>query len=549
MPTKLTGPALHLRFFGPFRASAADGQEIKISNKRAQAMLATAPDGRRRRAYLAECLWRSDDEHQRLSLRTALADLRRVLGKELSRCIIADKQIVGLRPGSWRTIGTPSDGTFLEGLEPVTPNFSAWLSEQRAHQFAFANEGQADALNNAQSLRATIGILPFSGTPGSGFDFNLGDMVAEELSRTFSSSSLLNVISHLSMRSFNLSQIVLDEVKSKLNIDFLVLGRVHSDGGDFRLNADLIEMNSGTIRRSFNARDKLQNFIAGDGPAISDISHQISHEILKAALEGTRLRPLHEVQDHDLMASAVRYMHQQSLGYFSRALPCLEELIKRKPRIALLHSWLAKWYILAVGQGWSDDIARDTARATDASRAALDLDPDCAFSLTIDGFVQNNLTRHFEIAASRFDEALSNDPNNALAWLLKGNMNAFMGNGQDAVACAARARSLSPLDPHQYFFDTLSATAHLANNEYETALTFADRSMRANSRHASTHRVRTIALQLLDRHQEAEKAAATLMQLPGQITVEGYLQNHSAATFAVGQKWASALEAAGVPRR
>ena len=139
MPTKLTGPALHLRFFGPFRASAADGQEIKISNKRAQAMLATAPDGRRRRAYLAECLWRSDDEHQRLSLRTALADLRRVLGKELSRCIIADKQIVGLRPGSWRTIGTPSDGTFLEGLEPVTPNFSAWLSEQRAHQFAFAN--------------------------------------------------------------------------------------------------------------------------------------------------------------------------------------------------------------------------------------------------------------------------------------------------------------------------------------------------------------------------------------------------------------------------
>jgi tetratricopeptide (TPR) repeat protein len=177
------------------------------------------------------------------------------------------------------------------------------------------------------------------------------------------------------------------------------------------------------------------------------------------------------------------------------------------------------------------------------------LDPDCGFSLTVDGFVQNNLTRQFEVAANRFNEALDQDPNNPLAWLLKGNMNAFMGNGEDAVTCAARARALSPLDPHQYFFDTLSATAHLANNEYEIALAFADRSMRANNRHASTHRVRTIALQLLDRQKEAEKSATALMQLPGQFTVEGYLQNHSAATFAVGQKWTSALEAAGVPRR
>jgi TolB-like protein len=513
------------------------------------AMLATAPDGRRRRAYLAECLWRSDDEHQRLSLRAALADLRRVLGKELSHCIVADKQVIGLRPGSWRTIGTPSDGTFLEGLEPVTPNFSAWLSEQRGRQVAFAGSDTAEPLGNAQSLRATVGILPFCGTPGSGFDFNLGDMVAEELSRDLSCSSLLNVISHLSMRSFDPSQIVLDEVQSKLSIDYLVLGRVHSDGGGFRLSADLIEMSDGTIRHSFSALGKLQGFVAGDDPAINTLSQQIAREILRASVEVTRSRPLHEVQDHDLMASAVRYMHQQSLGYFSRARPCLEELIKRKPRIAMLHAWLAKWYVIAVGQGWSDNIPRDTVRASDASRAALDLDPDCAFSLTVDGFVQNNLTRHFEIAANRFDEALGNDPNNALAWLLKGNMNAFMGNGKDAVSCAARARALSPLDPHQYFFDTLSATAHLANNEYETALVFADRSMRANNRHASTHRVRTIALQLLDRQPEAKQAAAALMKLPGKITVESYLQNHSAATFAVGQQWASALEAAGVPRR
>jgi len=352
------GTTLHLRFFGPFRATTADGQEIQISNKRAQAMLAmlaTAPDGRRRRAYLAECLWRSDEEHQRLSLRTALADLRRVLGKELSQCIVADKQVIGLRPGSWRTIGTPSDGMFLEGLEPVTPNFGAWLSEQRSGQLVFTNDTASEPLNNTISLRATVAVLPFYGTPGSKFDFNLGDMVAEELSRAFSYSSLLNVISHLSMRSFDPTQIILDEVIAKLNIDFLVLGRVHSDGGGFRLSADLIEMNDGTIRHSFNATDKLQKFIAGDGHAISDLSREISREILKSSVEVTRSRPLHEVQDHDLMASAIRYMHPQSLGHFSRARPCLEELIKRKPRIAMLRAWLAKWYVLAVGQGWSDN--------------------------------------------------------------------------------------------------------------------------------------------------------------------------------------------------
>ena len=237
-----------------------------------------------------------------------------------------------------------------------------------------------------------------------------------------------------------------------------------------------------------------------------------------------------------------------TLSGFARSRSMIEELISRSPDLSTLHAWLAKWYVLGVGQGWSDDIVRDRTIAATEIQKALSVDPECSFSVAVDGFVRNNLTRQFDEAADRFNEAIDLDPSNALAWLLKANMHAFTDQGADAVACASRARSLSPLDPHSYFFDTLSATAFLANRDHSKALAFADRSYRANRRHASTVRVRAIALQCLDRGDEAREAKDELMLLQPSLTISGYLKDHAAAQFPIGREWASALAAAGVPK-
>ena len=181
--------------------------------------------------------------------------------------------------------------------------------------------------------------------------------------------------------------------------------------------------------------------------------------------------------------------------------------------------------------------------------AALDLNPECAFSLTIDGLVRNNLLKRPDESQECYDRALEIDPNNALAWLLTGTLNAFVGKGDVAVQQATRALSLSPLDPHLYFFESLAATCHLTAFDFEKALELADRSMISIRRHASTHRVRTIALYGLGRYDEARQSAQELLRIEPGLTVENYLRNHPAALYPTGKYWAKALGESGIVHR
>lgn len=165
----------------------------------------------------------------------------------------------------------------------------------------------------------------------------------------------------------------------------------------------------------------------------------------------------------------------------------------------------------------------------------------------MDGLVNNNLLRRHDVAMRRFDAAIELDPNNALAWLLKGTLHAFTDDGENAVSFTKRARALSPLDPHAYYFDSLSAAAHLTAGDYAGALEMADRSMKANRRHVSTLRARIVALYFLGRMEEARETANTLLRADPGFNIRGYMRDHPAAEFQSGRDWAKALREAGVP--
>ena len=141
--------------------------------------------------------------------------------------------------------------------------------------------------------------------------------------------------------------------------------------------------------------------------------------------------------------------------------------------------------------------------ALECTRRALDSDPNCSLALAIDGFVHTNLLKRLDIAQERYDLALAANPNDSLAWLLKGTLHAFMDEGDKAVEYTEMALKLSPLDPQRYFYDSLAASAHLTAGHYDRALELAQRSLRANRSHTSTLRVMTVAQWQLGHRDEA----------------------------------------------
>jgi tetratricopeptide (TPR) repeat protein len=203
--------------------------------------------------------------------------------------------------------------------------------------------------------------------------------------------------------------------------------------------------------------------------------------------------------------------------------------------------------VLRTQQGWSPDPQQDALRALECTKQALDADPDCSLALAVDGLVQTHFLKRLDLARARYHLAVETNPNDSLAWLLKGTMHAFMGQGHEAVDNTQRALRLSPLDPHRYYYESLAGTACLAAEDYEGALRYALSSIRANRTHTSTWRVATIAMWHLGRHDEAREVARTLLTLEPGLTIERYLARSPAATFDTGKIWSDALRQAGVP--
>ena len=110
-----------------------------------------------------------------------------------------------------------------------------------------------------------------------------------------------------------------------------------------------------------------------------------------------------------------------------------------------------------------------------------------------------------------------------------------------------KARILSPLDPHRYFYDSLSSSANFAAGNYEKAVELAQRSLKANRTHTSTLRVLAVSQWQLGKEEEARDIADELLRLEPDLTVSGWLKRAPSADFKIGQEFANLLKKIGIP--
>src|SRR5262249_5345244 len=258
-------------------------------------------------------------------------------------------------------------------------------------------------------------------------------------------------------------------------------------------------------------------------------------------------QPLPTLKAYTLLMAAISLMHRLSPPDFKEAHRVLEALIDRGVHHPLPFAWLGNWHVLSVQQGWSEDPQRDTYLASECVKRVLDMDPDNSLALAVDGFVQVMLLKKFDLAEESYERALTVNPSNAFAWLLKGTLHAFKSEGEQAVEHTERALALSPLDPHRYFYDSLAATAALAAGRYKRALELAQRSLKANRKHTSTLRVMSVAQWELGCHVEARNSVQELLRLQPSMTVSSWLRSSPMGGNKIGRRAAEVWRRAGVP--
>ena len=541
---------LDINLFGACIVRSADPNGFEVTGSKHKALfalLATASFGRRTRAYLQDMLWgTSTYDGGRQSLRRALSDIKSIMGADFDRLLSPTHSEISLDLNRVQFIGRPGQGEFLEGLDIRDEGFNDWLRSVRA------NPDQIYGLYSARhqpppvTMQPSVAILPFRAVNGDPRYEVLGDWLAEEISRSLSRSNLLSVISHLSSRQVTGRQVDMCRVRDDLGVDYCLSGCVRPFRDDAILDVDFIDVASGAILWTRQFHSGIAEFCSDDSPAVSEIVPAIGRKIATESLRHAKGRSVAALDDHRLLLAGVSLMHSLRLKHLAKSRDLIEEAIRRAPLSAESHAWLGEWYVMAVTNGWSTDQARDAQLAKDCTARALDIDPDNAFCTSIDGVIHSNLLSEVDIADRCFKKALALNPNDSMAWLCSGVLHAYRGNGTVAVEQVEKARRLSPIDPLGYFFDALSATAYLANEDYVGALDLAENSLRSNDRHISTLRAKIMAQHNLGYAAAAKETALQLMRLQPAFTIDAYRRQHPAAESKIGQDAIAAMRAAGI---
>jgi TolB-like protein/Tfp pilus assembly protein PilF len=398
-----------------------------------------------------------------------------------------------------------------------------------------------------EDLAPFIAVVPFTARRAPEEHDIVGEVLAEEIIRALSQSPNLSVISRLSTTAFRGRALTLGEIGTQLNADYVLSGVYTSDGKTVTVDAELAEARSGRVVWTDRLKDVVSGILSGDAEIIGRTITEINSAVMRRELQRSQSQPLPTLRAYTLLLAAIALMHRGSLPDFQEARRLLQGLIDRGIRHAIPHAWMANWHVLRLVQGWSPDAKVDGAQASDATKRALDSDPECSLALAIDGFVHTNLLKRLDVAEDRYTRALNSNPNNALAWLLRGTLYAFMDQGDRAVEETQRALQLTPLDPQRYFYDSLAASACITARRFDRALELAQRSLRSNRKHTSTLRVLAVAQWQLGMNDDARKTAQELMKLEPNLTVSRWLERAPSASYSIGQEFAQILRQAGVP--
>ncbi len=544
---------LEISLYGPMRLRWTSGDEVEgLGSKQLAliAMLTQAPEMSRSRAWLISNLWgRVDQRLGRSSLRQALSTLRQKFGPDFDAIFDLKTDRVSLRPDVIRLQGGPEDGDFLEGMDVAEEGFEDWLRDQRnapppAKAILAEVEPEAPA---ATALHPRIAVLPLAAFGLSeGLD-GIGDFFAQELIRALSRLHLLDVISHLSSRVVAAEAVDLPQIRQRLSVDYVVTGTVRSVGGRPLLTIDCHDCEHGT--HLWDGRFSIPEdalFDSEDG-LVSEVAGEVLRSILTQPIQLGGHRPLPDVATHRLLMSGISLMYSVGERQFAQAQDRLTEVARRAPRHSIPHAWFAQWRLLKIYQGWSDDPDADRHLAEDHIARGLDLNPNCALTLAMDGNVKTVLNADFTSAAESFSAALAVNNSSALTSTFKSVLHTFLGEGDKAVSLAERSMILSPYDPRSHFFDALHSAAFLVEGNYDRAVELADASLKLSPHHISALRSKIIGLSLGGQRDAAQVAAAELMRIAPGTTVAGYLAAHPAKETGVAGTWAEALGNAGVP--
>jgi adenylate cyclase len=368
----------------------------------------------------------------------------------------------------------------------------------------------------------SIAVLPLLNRDGDPGEDYFAEGIVEDITVSLASLHELLVIARASSLAMSRQQTDPHAIGRSLGVRYVLAGSVRRTSSRVRVAVQLHDVElgislwgdttEGAPDELFEIQDRIvARVVAGIAPRVQ------SAELYRAL----RKRPL-SFTAYDYTLHALDRISALEKETFIEAREYLEKAIAEDHSFAMPVAWLARWYSLLIGQGWSVNLQQDRETACDVAARAIELDGQNALALATYGHLRAYLFHDYDTALVYFDRALQACPNSAVAWILSSGTLSYVGRGEEAVRHAERAMRLSPFDQNLFTYYTFLGLAHYTNGTYDEAVKWGRMALSERPMYTANLRILAASLAAHDRLDEAHGIAARLMSLEPGFTLDGF---------------------------
>jgi TolB-like protein/class 3 adenylate cyclase/Flp pilus assembly protein TadD len=397
------------------------------------------------------------------------------------------------------------------------------------------------------STRPTIAVLPLRNISGSTEESYFGEGITEDIITGLSRSRAFYVISRTSTLRYRDRDKDLRQIAAELDVRYILDGSVRRMAGGLRINAELIDVDPNRPVWAERFDGSNEDLFSFQDQIVARIVGSLESRVQAVEVARVRDRPTTSLDAYDCVLIALSQLYQFTDESFRISGQTLDRAIRIDPHYAQAHAYAAWRLNFRVGEGRSEDSERDKKLALELSQRAIELDPDDAFALAVSGHLLSFFAGRSNEALERFENALALDENSAFAWGLSALTKAYLGQADEALEQLRNVWQLSPFDPLNFYYWIVAGIAEFVAGRYPEAVSWLQKSARANPRFIACQRMLTASLAQSGNVDAARSAAQHLMHTNPGFRVGQLLKWYPLARPEDLHRFEDGLRKAGLP--
>jgi len=392
--------------------------------------------------------------------------------------------------------------------------------------------------------KPSIAVLPFQNMSGDAEQEYFADGMAEDIITALSRFKSLFVIARNSSFTYKGKSVDIKQVGRELGVRYVLEGSVRKAGNRVRITGQLIEATTGRHLWADKFDGALEDVFGLQDQVTTSVVGLIAPTLEQAEIERAKQKPTDRLDSYDLFLRGMALVNKR--GALPQARECFSRATELDPEYGSAYAMSAFTLMMQQASSGVPLAAEIRANAVRLAHLGAKVSSDDAFALARSGHVLTYLGHEYDRGASLVEQAVTLNPNLAMAWYSRGWVSLMCGDAERAIESFERMIRLSPLDQLRASAWNGSSFALHQLGRYQEGCETAMKSiqMMANAHTLGAYIVNAVGA---GRAADAQQAAAQLLQRQ-----PGFRASHAGEAFPIRSagerdRVASALREAGLP--